>query len=128
MKEEKSCGAIVVKDGQVLIIKQNRGFYGFPKGHMEVNETEQETAIREVKEETNIDIVINSKYRYETNYIVDNYIHKTVVLFLAEPISNNIICDDKEVAETLWLPIDEAIDKLTYHNLKEILIKAKENL
>ena len=127
MKEEKSCGAIVIKDNKVLIIKQKRGFYGFPKGHMEAGETEQETAIREVKEETNIDIKIDSNYRYETHYIVDNNIYKTVVLFKAESLTNNTSCDDTEVAECLWLNFDDAIEKLSYNDLKEILKKVKES-
>ena len=126
MREEKSCGAIVIKDNKVLIIKQNRGFYGFPKGHMECNENEEETAIREVKEETNIDIKIDNRYRFETQYIVDNNINKTVVLFKAEALTDNIICEDAEVAECMWLPIDDAIEKLSYNDLKEILKKVKE--
>ena len=71
MKYEKSCGAIIIKDNRVLLIKQNIGFYGFPKGHVEDGETEEETAIREVKEETNLDITINKKYRYEIEYMVN---------------------------------------------------------
>ena len=49
---EKSCGAIIFNDGKVLVVKQTSGFYGFPKGHVEIGETEKETAIRETKEET----------------------------------------------------------------------------
>ena len=56
MKYEKSCGAIIVSENKVLVIKQKSGFYGFPKGHMEELETEIETVIREVKEETNLDV------------------------------------------------------------------------
>ena len=56
MLEEKSCGAIVYNnEGKVLIVQHNAGHWDFPKGHVENNETEVETAVREVKEETNID-------------------------------------------------------------------------
>ena len=56
MKFEKSCGAIVLDENKVLVVTHQAGHTDFPKGHMEGNEIEEETAIREVKEETNIDI------------------------------------------------------------------------
>ena len=126
MKYEKSCGAIIIKDNRVLLIKQNIGFYGFPKGHVEDGETEEETAIREVKEETNLDITINNKYRYEIEYMVNEDTSKKVVFFLASPNTTNIICDDKEIAEATWLAIDDAINKLSYDDLKDILKKVKK--
>ena len=59
MADEKSCGAIVFtrENGirKYVIIRGTgiyQGFNGFPKGHMEEGETESETALREVKEET----------------------------------------------------------------------------
>ena len=51
MKTEKSCGAFIIKDGKVILIQQLDGFLGFPKGHVEGNETEEQTAIRDIKEE-----------------------------------------------------------------------------
>ena len=45
-EREKSCGCIITKDNKVLLIKQTKGHWGFPKGHVEKNETEIETAIR----------------------------------------------------------------------------------
>jgi ADP-ribose pyrophosphatase YjhB (NUDIX family) len=56
--EEKSCGCIIIENRKVLLIKQTSGIWGFPKGHVEHDETEEETAKREVKEETNIDVEI----------------------------------------------------------------------
>ena len=53
-EREKSCGCIIINKNKVLLIKQTKGHWGFPKGHVEKDETEIETAIREVKEETNI--------------------------------------------------------------------------
>ena len=43
---EKSCGAIIFNEGKVLVVKQTSGFYGFPKGHVEIGETEKETHAR----------------------------------------------------------------------------------
>ena len=71
MKHEKSCGCIIIEDKKVLLIKQTNGIWGFPKGHVEKNETELQTAEREVKEETNIDVKIDETKRYTMNYITD---------------------------------------------------------
>ena len=61
MTTEKSCGAVIFNDeDKVLIVKHNAGHWDFPKGHMEAGETETQTAIREVKEETNIDVTLDS--------------------------------------------------------------------
>ena len=61
MKKEKSCGAVVYKiiNNQIffLIEKMQRGHFSIPKGHVENNETEIETALREIKEETNLDVL-----------------------------------------------------------------------
>ena len=63
MKTEKSCGAVVftVIDSSIkyVIVESKEGYFGFPKGHVEKNETEKETALREIREETglNVDII-----------------------------------------------------------------------
>ena len=58
MTVEKSCGAVVFtrEGGEVryVIIQSLEGYYGFPKGHMEGSETEQETALREIREEVGL--------------------------------------------------------------------------
>ena len=60
MKTEKSCGAVVLRKNQgrlqVLLIKHiNGGHWAFPKGHVERGETEEQTALREIKEETGLE-------------------------------------------------------------------------
>lgn len=61
---EKSCGAVVYKEDngelKFLLVYQNNGHYSFPKGHMEEGETELETTIREIKEETNLDVDVDT--------------------------------------------------------------------
>lgn len=128
MIKEKSCGTIIIDDNKVLIIKQKQGFYGFPKGHMEKNETEVETAIRETKEETNIDVLTDETKRYSLNYVIDNKIDKEVVYYLAKPINKNIIKQESEINDILWVDIDKVIDILTFNNLKELWKKVLKEI
>ena len=127
MKKEKSCGAIIVKNGKVLLIHQTNDVWCFPKGHVENGETEVETAIREVKEETNLDVEIDVSKRYSINYLVNDIIPKEVVYFLAKPIGNiNVIKQDSEIKEAYFEDIDKVIDVLTHENLKDMWKKVLE--
>ena len=67
MTYEKSCGGIVYRkfhgNTEILLIKHIKsGYWSFPKGHVENGETEEETAKREIKEETGIDVYIDSGF------------------------------------------------------------------
>ena len=129
MQKEKSCGAIIYNQNkEVLIVKHNKGHWDFPKGHVEGNETEQETAIREVKEETNIDINILGNYRYEIHYSPKENVEKTVVFFLASNTSKDTVKQDAEIANIGWFKYDEALDILTYNDAKRLLKKSYEDL
>ncbi|SYV90294.1 RNA pyrophosphohydrolase, partial [Metamycoplasma alkalescens] len=89
MKYVKSCGAIVLNNVEsklyVLLVQHTAGHWGFPKGHVEENETEEETAIREVKEETNVDIEILDGFKETINYSPFSNATKDVIYFLARP-------------------------------------------
>lgn len=124
---EKSCGAIIFNEGKVLVVKQTSGFYGFPKGHVEIGETEKETAIREVKEETGLDIKIISDKRYTQSYIVKENVHKDVVFFIAKLENNNEKRQVEEIEEILWIDINEVEKILTYDSLKELWKEAKKD-
>ena len=55
VKYEKSCGIVVLNNNKILLLHYPSGHWDFPKGHVDGNETEQETAVRELVEETAID-------------------------------------------------------------------------
>lgn len=121
MKKEISCGAIIIKDKKVLIVRSKKDHYGFPKGHMEKGETEKETAIRETKEETNVDIEINESKKYTIYYASGENITKKVTYFLAKPKEPiNLIKEEKEIKELFWQDIDKVEDLLTRENIKKI--------
>lgn len=134
MKKEKSCGAVVYKivDNKIfyLIEKMNLGHTSLPKGHVEGNETETQTALREIKEETSLDVKVDTKFRHVITYSPYPDIIKDVVFFVAQckedikPIDKH----DDEVKESLWLPFEAAKDSLTFDSDKETLTLADEYL
>lgn len=126
MKQEKSCGCVVIEEDKVLLIKHVKGHWDIPKGHMEEGETEQETAIRELKEETNLEVEIIAKDTYELAYSPEEGIWKQVVYFLAKKTGGEIQPQITEVQEVRWFPMEEAIQVLTFDNAKQILQKIIE--
>lgn len=117
---EKACGCIIIDADKVLLVKQKQGFWGFPKGHVENTETEAETAKREVKEETNLDVEIDANKRYTMEYVTDKGKLKQVVLFIAKCIGGEIKAQECEVNDIKWLDFDEAIETITYDNTREL--------
>lgn len=109
-----------IDDNKVLMIKQKQGFYGFPKGHIEEKETEIETAIRETKEETDIDVIIDSQMRFTMQYIINQNILKEVVYFIARPLNKKIVIQESELLDAFWIDINKVEELLTYENLKEL--------
>ena len=128
IKEEKSCGLIIINENKVLLVKQTEGHWGFPKGHVEQGETEVQTAIREVKEETNIDVEVKEDKRYEEEYYPEENIKKQVVYFLAKNITTNIMPQQSEIQEIKWVPLNEAENVITYENSKNIIRKVINDL
>ena len=128
MKYEKSCGAIVLDGGKILVIQQAEGHWGFPKGHVEAGETEIQTAIREIKEETNYDVEVNENFRYVETYSPKEGVEKDVVFFVAKKVAGDMRPQEEEVQNILWLTYEETLEKLTYENSKEILKKAWKDL
>ena len=127
LKREKSCGCIVIKNNKVLLIKQVTGNWGFPKGHVEKDETEYETALREVKEETNLDVKIISDKRYTMNYLTERGSYKQVVLFVANEIKGKIKRQEAEIDDIKWLNYEDALRTMNFQNTKDILKEVSED-
>lgn len=130
MKKEKSCGCIIIEKRKVLLIQQTKGNWGFPKGHVELGETEIETAKREVKEETNLDVEIDENKRYIMEYITDKGTLKQVVLFIARKTSGNERYQESEIKSMKWMTYEDAIKTITYDNTRKLFnrILKEENL
>lgn len=130
MKNEKSCGAFVIDGNKVLVIQQKKsGNFGFPKGHVNENETEKQTAIREVKEETGIDIEITLNKRYSISYIQNENINKEVVYYLAKLVNKDFQANqEREISNIIWVDIEDVENVLSFDNIKELWLKAKNDL
>ncbi len=135
MTYEKSCGAVVFRNERnngvlrryVLMIKHSsQGHHSFPKGHVEVGETEIKTAEREVFEETAVKIHINEKFRQPVYYRPKAGVKKEVVYFLAFTRQTEIKPRPGEIAEVDWIPLEQAEELLAHDNDKRVLNLAVE--
>lgn len=127
--KEKSCGAVVYKfekkELKFLIVHQSNGHHSFPKGHMEENETEVETAKREIKEETNLDVNLNTDFKCKINYLIkEKNVKKEVIFFLATPTSFDLKSQEGEIENSIWYGYKDALNILEYENSKKVLKKA----
>lgn len=128
---EHSCGAVVFRkingENRFLLIKNRRSnHWGFPKGHMEKGETREETAIREVLEETGIHINIIDGFCKESQYKIGTRIEKRVEVFLGSTEDTQTILQKEEIEDYRWLRYPEALETLKFENDKEILISVKD--
>lgn len=132
---EKSCGAVILykdkstNEYMVLLVKNHNGrFYSFPKGHVELHESEKQTAVREVKEETNLDVRILDGFREVSDYCPFGKIRKRVVFFLATTKNNHIKIQESEIDSYTWVPLKEAEKGCTYDNDRRIIHKVRKYL
>ncbi|KKL78852.1 hypothetical protein LCGC14_2020710 [marine sediment metagenome] len=125
---EKSCGAIVYRiekeEIHILLVQMNRGHWSFPKGNIKRSETEDQTALRELKEETNLEIEIFDGFKQPVSFLSETNTLKDVIYILAKPKSLIIHRQETEIRSIHWFKFEEALDILTYDKDNEILKKA----
>lgn len=127
---EHSCGAVVFRniggEKRFLLIKNKRSaHWGFPKGHVEPGETEEQTALREVLEETGLHISVFEGFRARSAYTIQGRIDKSVLLFLATTEDTQTVIQQSEIEDYIWLGYDACLSTLNYENDKKILQKAQ---
>ena len=125
--EENSVAAVVYYKKEYLLLKYGLGHWEYVKGHMESEETEKETIMRELEEETGIkeaSIIegFNEKYDYAFTS-KGKKIHKFVSCYLIKSNTRDVTLSFEHVAYK-WLSFQKAIKQLTYDNAKRILEKA----
>lgn len=131
MPKEKSVGAVVFRrEGncpKFLLLHYNAGHWGFPKGHIEPGETEKHTILREVEEETALTKVgVVPGFRRYTKYFFkqgQETVFKEVIFLLAESKEGRVkLSHEHQVFE--WLPFQEAMQRLSFKNTRQVLQEA----
>lgn len=135
MPEEVSAGGVVIRDRQgaleVAVIRpRGKKVWALPKGHLDAGETAEQTAAREVHEETGLSVTLE-KPLGEVRYVYQwagRKVFKRVHFFLFRYASGEI--DDLEptmrleVDEARWVPLEDAPSLLAYEGEREMARKA----
>ena len=135
MLREKSCGAVVFtrKDdaAKYLLLNYAAGHWDFVKGNVEANESEQQTVVRELHEETGITgAQFIDGFRETIGYFYRRQgltVHKEVVFFVMEAFTDKVALSFEHVG-FIWLDYKHALEKLTFKNSKDVLQKAHDFL
>lgn len=129
---EKTCGAVLYTEQngerKYLLIKNESGHIGFPKGHIELNETEEETAFREVFEETGFTVTLDKNFRMQYQYVTLENTQKSCVYFLAYYDFAPAKIQESEISQSWLVPYAEAMMILNFVQDKEILAAAEKRL
>ena len=133
---ERSAGAVIFHDNserEFLLLHYESGHWDYVKGHIEDDESEIKTLVRETEEETGIkeeDIKIIDGFEEKIEYFYRHegkVIKKEVVFYLARS-KTKIVKISHEHIGYKWLSYEEALNQLTFKNAKDILKKADKFL
>ena len=129
-----SAGGIVVREGPAgteLVLgrrrrDRDRYIWTLPKGQPNAGESVEQTAVREVTEETGLDVRIVAPVGAIQYWFVQDgtRIHKTVHYFLMEPTGGDIAAHDHEFDEVRWVPLTEAETLMSHQTEREIVAEA----
>jgi len=130
--EEKSCGAVIWREQDgghaYLLVRHKGGHWSFPKGHVEENETEAETALREILEETGLDTQIDTSFREVVSYYPKPGVIKDVIFFLATPLGGTEQAQESEISQLGWFTFREARPLVTFATDEDVLLAAEARL
>jgi len=134
MLNEKSCGAVVfarTPEIKYLLLQYEAGHWDFVKGNVEKGETEKETTVRELGEETGIkEARFLEAFREKIGYFYKRQgstVYKEVVFFLMESPSTTVTLSFEHIGFA-WLTYEGALEKLTFKNARDVLQKAQQYL
>ena len=134
MTYEVSSGAVVfTRESGILryvIVRSLEGFYGFPKGHIEGTETEEEAAIREIREETGLSVRLVPGFRTIDEHSIPKKpdVVKWIIYFLGEYEGLESRFQKEELLEAPLLSYEEAMERFQFESSRRILKEANDFL
>jgi 8-oxo-dGTP pyrophosphatase MutT (NUDIX family) len=133
MTKTQSCGAVIYRKSQgrvfFLLLKHTNGnHWSLAKGHTEPGESEVQTALREISEETGLKVKLKPGYREAIRYSPATDIEKTVVFFLAKARGKRLKLQKSEIVNGVWLELDDALKLITHRDTAEVLRRALKHL
>ena len=131
---QESAGGVVVRridgDVHVLLIRDPYKNWGLPKGHLEGEETPASAALREVTEETGlVDLELGPRIDQIDWYfrLKGVLVHKYCTFFLISSPAGEAVPEESEgITECVWLPLDQALERITYENAGAVLETARD--
>ncbi len=112
----------------VLLRHRFGGHWSFPKGHVEAGESERQTALREVREETGLTIKLMDGFRESVEYSPKPGVRKQVVYFLGSTEEEKLVRQEEEISEIMWAPLSKAAELVSFANDKRLVRHAQKRL
>ncbi len=135
VEDAVSAGGVVWRHGQggleiVVCGRRSDRSWMLPKGTPDVGESLEQTAIREVREETGLDVVLGATLPTIEYWFTMHGVryHKRVHHWLMEPTGGDIANHDHEFDDVVWMPVDEALRKVNYANQRRVIAEAARTL
>jgi 8-oxo-dGTP pyrophosphatase MutT (NUDIX family) len=128
--QHRSAGGLVVRGSQILLISTQSGRrWQLPKGHIEEGETSEQTAVREVREETGVTSRVVAPLPGVEYWFVERgarRVHKQVDYFLMDYVSGDTTdFDVHEVSGAEWFSWEEGLAKLSFENERKVVEQAR---
>ena len=129
---ETSYGGVAIRGHDVLVITPagRRRITALPKGGAHKGETGEQTAGREVREETGVNVDVRERLG-DVSYVYrrgGRRIHKTVHFYLCDFVSGSTDDHDHEVEEARWIPLEKARNTLSYPGERDLIDRALSKL
>ena len=107
-------GGIIEKEGKYLLVQEAKKKcyekWSLPAGHLEFNESLEQGAIREIKEETGCDVKLDGVCYVANRILEDDLL--VMIVFNAKLINENIEFDKEEILDVKWFDYDEIVNKM----------------
>lgn len=137
MLKQLSAGIVVYRineEQQVsyLLLQYPGKYWDFPKGKLEAGEKWLEAAIRETKEETGVEVILEEgfehSYVYHFNDFRGNRIEKTVLFFIGKAHKDSVVMLSHEHIDYLWLSYEQTRMQIYFESVRKLLDEVNDFL